>query len=322
MVYTDHSAVRAVLNSPQLNGKHARWWSLIHVGGIKNLEIKYRPGRENASADALSRSPVVRTGESEMVTDVQVATIKLTDCDELLRSDPAADIVGSDMDLAAQQAGDPGCAPLLNFLVHEKLPDDPSMARQISAQAPMFDVVDGVLCFVGHKANERARRVVPRQLRRYLMEGYHGSLLSGHFSGPKLLKAMSRHWWWQGMHRDVTDLCTACPECVAVNASGRVHQPLLQPIPVQRPFQILGVDVMELPITKQKNKYVLVFQDFLSKWPFVFPMPDQKASRLVKLLVEKVISIVGVPESLLSDRGTNLLYHLMLDVCKLLGIRS
>ncbi len=93
VVYTDHSAVRAVLNSPQLNGKHARWWSLIHGGGIKNLEIKYRPGRENANADALSRSPVVRTGESEMVTDVQVATIKMTDCDELLRSDPAADIV-------------------------------------------------------------------------------------------------------------------------------------------------------------------------------------------------------------------------------------
>ncbi len=90
------------------------------------------------------------------------------------------------MDFAAQQAGDPGCAPLLNFLVHEKLPDDPSMARQISAQAPMFDVVDGILCFVGHKANERGRRVVSCQLRRYLMEGYHGSLLSGHFSGPKL----------------------------------------------------------------------------------------------------------------------------------------
>ena len=107
-----------------------------------------------------------------------------------------------------------------------------------------------------------------------------------------------------------------------VNASGRVHQPLLQPIPVQRPFQIVGVDVMELPVTRKGNKYVVVFQDFLTKWPFVFPVPDQKASRLVKLLVEEVVPVVGVPESLLSNRGTNLLSHLMNDVCKLLGIQK
>ncbi len=53
--------------------------------------------------------------------------------------------------------------------------------------------------------------------------------------------------------------------------------------------------------------FAAVFQDFLTKWPFVFAMPDQKAIRLVRLLVEEVIPITGVPESLLSDRGTNLL---------------
>ncbi len=32
--------------------------------------------------------------------------------------------------------------------------------------------------------------------------------------------------------------------------------------------------------------------------------------------------MVGVPEALLSDRGTNLLSHLMRDVCELLGIEK
>lgn len=54
----------------------------------------------------------------------------------------------------------------------------------------------------------------------------------------------------------------------------------------------------------------------------VFPMPDQKADRIVRLLVEEVIPFFGVPEALLSDRGTNLLSHLMKDVCKLLGIKK
>ena len=63
----------------------------------------------------------------------------------------------------------------------------------------------------------------------------------------------------------------------------------LEPIPVQRPFQILGVDVMDLPKTELGNQHVLVFQDFLTKWPLVFPIPDQKTSRIVKLFVEEVV---------------------------------
>ena len=74
---------------------------------------------------------------------------------------------------------------------------------------------------------------------------------------------------------------------------------------------------MELPTTRHGNRYVVVFQDFLSKWPFVFPTPDQKAVRIAKLLAEEVVPVIGVLEALLSDRGTNLLAHVMQDVCEL-----
>ena len=54
----------------------------------------------------------------------------------------------------------------------------------------------------------------------------------------------------------------------------------------------------------------------------VYPMPDQKSLRIAELLVNEVIPQFGVTESLLSDRGTNLLSHLMTDVCRLLGIKK
>jgi len=75
---------------------------------------------------------------------------------------------------------------------------------------------------------------------------------------------------------------------------------------------------MELPRTERGNRYVLVLQDFLTKFPFVYAMPDQTTHRIVKILVEEVVPLIGVPEALLSDRGTNLLSHLMTDVYKLL----
>ena len=60
----------------------------------------------------------------------------------------------------------------------------------------------------------------------------------------------------------------------------------------------MGVDIMELPRTEKGNKYAVVFQDFFSKWPMVFPAPDQKAIRLARLLVEEIVPLFGVPESL------------------------
>ena len=81
----------------------------------------------------------------------------------------------------------------------------------------------------------------------------------------------------------------------------------LKPIPVSHILQIVGMDIMELPKTQSGNKYVVIFQDFLSKWPMAFPVTNQKAITLVKLLVEEVIPFMGVPEAFLLDRGTNLL---------------
>ncbi len=70
------------------------------------------------------------------------------------------------------------------------------------------------------------------------------------------------------------------------------------------------------------NKHVIVFYDHLTKWPMVYPLPDQKTSRIVETLVYENIPFYGVPESLLSDCRTNLLPYLMRDVCGLLGIRK
>ena len=79
---------------------------------------------------------------------------------------------------------------------------------------------------------------------------------------------------------------------------------------------------MELPKTKNVNCYVMAFQDVFSKWPVVFAAPDQKAERLVRLLTEETVRFCGVDVALSLDRGANLLSHLMIDVCNLLGTKK
>ena len=77
-----------------------------------------------------------------------------------------------------------------------------------------------------------------------------------------------------------------------------------------------------MPCTTQGNKHVVLFQDMLTKWPMVFAVPDQIAGRIAKLLCEEIDQLFEVPESLLTHRGDNLLSHLVLDVCSLLGIQK
>lgn len=124
------------------------------------------------------------------------------------------------------------------------------------------------------------------------------------------------------MYTDAMNYANNCLQCAIVEGTGRKQKPLLQPIITEHPFQIVGVDVMELPVTTRGNGYIVVFQDLFTKWPMVFPTSDQKAECIARLLVEEVVPCFGVPDALLSDRGTNLLSFLMKDICKMLGIEK
>ena len=325
LVYTDHSAVRAVLETPSASGKHARWWSKLFSSGLRSIKIVYRPGKDNVSADALSRCPISAPHNNIVVDDpVQIAQLESSSpvITDLLNAEPFKLGISQTVDFASEQSKNPVVNDMIQFLTTGTLPDDVQRSRKVVAQAPSFTMIDNILYYLDSTKRDRKRCVVPLQLRQQVMEEYHSGPLSGHFSGDKLYKTLVNHWWWQGMYSDVLKHCSSCPQCAIVNPSGRVNKPPLQPIPVSRPFQILGVDIMDLPYMEAGNKHVIVFQDYLTKFPLVFPVPDQKTIRLSRLLVEDVISLFGVPEALLSDRGTNLLSHLMQDLWKMFGIKK
>ena len=44
---------------------------------------------------------------------------------------------------------------------------------------------------------------------------------------------------------------------------------------VGAPFERIGVDLMEMPLTARGRRYVIVFLDYLTKWVEAYPIPDQ-----------------------------------------------
>ena len=46
----------------------------------------------------------------------------------------------------------------------------------------------------------------------------------------------------------------------------------------------------------------VTFERYRTKWPLVFPTPDQKAECIAYLLVEEIVPTFGVPEALIRPR--------------------
>ena len=96
----------------------------------------------------------------------------------------------------------------------------------------------------------------------------------------------------------------------------------LQPVIATRPWEMVAVDVLKVPTSAKGNQYLLVVQDYFSKWPFAQPMADQKEERIVQILRDNVFTVTGPPQKLHSDQGRNFESHILSDLCKAFGVKK
>lgn len=133
---------------------------------------------------------------------------------------------------------------------------------------------------------------------------------------------LEKRYWWDKMRTDVSNKCKSCLPCASRSGPGKSQRPPLHPIPVGGPFHRVAVDILQLPLTCNGNKYAVVFMDFLTKWPEVFATADQRSETAARLLVEHIICRHGVPQELLSDRGANFLSDVIREICSLVDTKK
>ena len=304
-VFTDHEAIKALLNTPHPSGKLARWGLSLQE---LDLHIHYRPGPKNRNADALSRCPSGVPNGSECEA-VQIAVVQ---------RDVAAAKDG-EPSIADRQENDAALAQIRHYLKDGTLPPDENAARHLVLERSCFCLEDDVLYRVMRDGT--LRLVPPAGVRRELFQEAHAGKFGGHLRDHKVYSQLSRHYWWGGMRRDVSSWCRACETC-ASRRVGRPIRPPLVPLPVAGAFDRVGVDVIQFVQSNSGNKYAIVFIDYLTKWVEVFPTADQTALTIARLLVTEVISRHGVPRELLSDRGAAFLSSLLQEVSQIMGLHK
>ena len=74
--------------------------------------------------------------------------------------------------------------------------------------------------------------------------------------------------------------------------------------------------------TSNNAKYLLVVSCYFTKWLQVIPLESIDAKTVATKLIERFISVLGVPVTLHSDQGSNFESSVFQEVCALLGIEK
>ena len=113
--------------------------------------------------------------------------------------------------------------------------------------------------------------------------------------------------WWRRMKREVAQYVSECDICKRVKASHLRPAGLLQPltIPSGKWVDISMNFIVGLPKTAKGYDSIWVVVDRFTKSAHFIPVKaGYKSPQYAKLYIARIVSLHGVPKTIISDRGS------------------
>ena len=106
----------------------------------------------------------------------------------------------------------------------------------------------GFLCWrwapYGRKEFEIKQLILPKQLRRTVLELAHEIPLAGHLGKEKTCRRVLRRFYWPNVFGDAEEFCRTCAVCQNASHKGVAKAPLM-PLPViSEPFSRVAMDIV------------------------------------------------------------------------------
>ena len=204
----------------------------------------------------------------------------------------------------------------------QELQDEDKQARKTRAEhLEGWNDIDDVL----HHQN---LLYVPEVIRTELISRHHNDLLAGHFGIKKIRELIARNYYWPSLRRDVEDYIRGCDVCLASKAVRHKPYGNLQclPIPIHRWKDLLMEFVTGLPISTdwKGDNYdsILVIVDWLTKMVYYKPVKVTiDAPGLAEVIIDVVVRHHGLPDSIVTDRGSLFTSKFWSSLCYFLGIK-
>ncbi|KAH9457475.1 hypothetical protein Pst134EA_033061 [Puccinia striiformis f. sp. tritici] len=292
-VYSDHANLLYFKTAKFLSPKQARWANYLDNF---NMQIFHIVGSKNP-ADAPSRREDFGDDEKKLPDSWSIAA-KMVPAEEVSALSIFHD---------------------LQFL----RPNENLLAYFQKAYTPA-DLADNLLSerdgFLWHGD----RVFVLESLRVRVVKMYHDAPTVGHPGSARTLSTLTRSFSWPGVRSFILAYVKSCDSCQRVKARRQAKDGKLVPLVAgPRPWSMIGMDMItKLPLSGGFDS-ILVVIDLLSKMTHFIACKEASSSMVLAGLFRKnVFRLHGLPDKIVSDRGSTFVSSIWKCLMVLLNIRS
>lgn len=278
-VITDHASLKWLMSQTDLSTRLARW--ALKLQGYR-FKIEHRKGSQNIVPDALSRTN----------TD---------DLSEICGLSEIRNERGVFVDLKSE---------------HFSSDDYKDLLRRVEDNidsTPDLKIIDGYLYRrTEHAVGEQLaddmiwKLWIPKSMVPEVLQKHHDDPLSSHCGINKTLERIRRYYFWPNLVWDVKNYVNSCEVCKSTKHPNVVMRPPMGDTgSSHRFFQRLYVDFIgPYPRSSSGNIGIFIVLDHFSKFCFLRPVKKFTADAVIKYMEEDLFHTFGVPESVISDNGT------------------
>ncbi|KAL4136285.1 hypothetical protein QTP88_007833 [Uroleucon formosanum] len=311
-----------------------------------DYEIKYKPGVLNSNVDALSRMYTIHEikeesypaflnkFETQLITNKRVKEVN----GSLIESPEEYHIVSEIEKHYNFMSG-------VNYEIKQKFGNGQKLApsKEIGEKHSLNKLAMNKLGFIDQLEWTQVRAMIRYVFRNtdidviicskleftdeeklMIFKQCHDSIIGGHVGIHRTIKKMKTQFNWRGLKEDVIEYIKNCESCQKGKvANKKVKQPMLITSTSSEPFEKIFLDIVgPLVTTLSGNTYILTLQDDLTKYSMGIALPNHQANTIAEAFVTNFVCTHGIPQTILTDQGTDFLSKIFTEVCKLLQINK
>lgn len=331
VVFTDNNPL-SHLASAKLGATEQRWAAQL---AIFDFEVRYRPGKSNGNADALSRQ---LPADSDGVGQLLPATVVPASLQQAVGAEPVYQATQAALkvfpshsaaELRALQESDPDICSVLSFWRRKSFPswDERRLLSKSSLtllrQWDRLLEQEGVLyrrIFRPDGREEVFQVLLPSVLRGEILRWLHQE--HGHQGIERTTELVRQRCYWPGMSGEVARWCKECERCQSAKDTQPFVSSFMGHLLASRPNEILAIDFTVLEPSSSGLENVLVMTDVFTKYTLAVPTRDQRAETVAQVLVVEWFCKFGVPGRIHSDQGRNFESLLIQQLCSLYKVEK
>ena len=162
-----------------------------------------------------------------------------------------------------------------------------------------FRILNEILWFCD---SEKLIPVVPHAV---LVElALHTHLEMSHLGRNKITQILAGCIWHPSLSHVCSDVCISCAVCQKFKVNLQSHMPPVLRIESSGPFDLVAVDLLQLPRTPHGYIGCFVIVDHFSKWLQCIPIRNKRSDTIANLFEHRVLpTLLTLPNRILSDNG-------------------